>query len=323
MPWNVRRRKAQAARRLVSALTACLAAVPGAAQTFTVVEAETVPPHVEHAYRRGLEYLARTQDAFGGWNDVYGAQPGVTGLSLLAFLAHGDDPIAGPHAATVNRQIDFILSMQDAATGMIGSTMYNHGFATLALAEAYGVVRKDTVGPALQRAVDLILRAQQANAMGAWRYTPDSRDADITVTGAQMVALLAARNAGLTIPEGALRSGLDFMLTCLATDGSFNYTPANSPQLSPRGAIPVLAMALMRQRERPEFVAGLARLRREDVWDMPNHVAYFNYYLSQALFHGDMATWQRWYARKSRELADRQAADGSWDSEHGPSTARR
>jgi len=34
------------------------------------------------------------------------------------------------------------------------------------------------------------------NTFGAWRYSPESKDADTTVSGAQMVALFAARNAG-------------------------------------------------------------------------------------------------------------------------------
>ena len=67
--------------------------------------------------------------------------------------------------------------------------MYNHGFATLALAESYGAVNDDRLGPALQKAVRLILTSQEANPTKAWRYSPDARDADTTVSGAQMVAL--------------------------------------------------------------------------------------------------------------------------------------
>ncbi len=79
--------------------------------------------------------------------------------------------------------------------------MYNHGFSTLALAEAYGAVDDPRLGPALQKAVRLIVSAQEANSLHAWRYSPDAKDADTTVSGAQMVALFAARNAGIPVPE--------------------------------------------------------------------------------------------------------------------------
>jgi hypothetical protein len=93
--------------------------------------------------------------------------------------------------------------------------MYNHGFATLALAEAYGMVDEPRLGPALESAVRLIVASQSKNAFGAWRYSPTSQDADTTVSGAQMVALFAARNAGIGVPEEAIQKGLRFYLNCL------------------------------------------------------------------------------------------------------------
>ena len=46
-----------------------------------------------------------------------------------------------------------------------------------------------------------------------WRYSPDSKDADTTVTGAQMVALFA-RNAGIEVPDQAISKGKKFLLEC-------------------------------------------------------------------------------------------------------------
>ena len=70
--------------------------------------------------------------------------------------------------------------------------MYNHGFAALALAEAYGQVRDPRLGPALQKSTELILNAQKRSRAGAWRYSPESTDGDTTVSGANLVALFAA-----------------------------------------------------------------------------------------------------------------------------------
>ena len=67
----------------------------------------------------------------------------------MAFLAHGEAPNHGPYAQNIRRGIGFIHENQNETIGYIGSSMYNHGFATLALAEAYGVLREDKLAPAL------------------------------------------------------------------------------------------------------------------------------------------------------------------------------
>ncbi|NIP93914.1 MAG: squalene--hopene cyclase, partial [Akkermansiaceae bacterium] len=150
----------------------------------------------------------------GNWPDRNGSEPAVVGLCVMAFLAHGEDPNHGPYAGNIRRGIEYIMDQQNSGNGYIGSSMYNHGFATLSLAEAYGVLRDDRVAQALKKAVDLILSAQERNPRGAWRYTPESPDADTTVTGAQMVALFAARNAGLPVPDEALKKGQAFLKRC-------------------------------------------------------------------------------------------------------------
>jgi len=58
----------------------------------------------------------------------------------MAFLASGDDPNYGKYAPNVRRAIRAIIATQEPATGYYPNSMYHHGFATLALAEAYGAV---------------------------------------------------------------------------------------------------------------------------------------------------------------------------------------
>ena len=89
----------------------------------------------------------------------------------------------------------------------MGPQMYDHGFATLALAECYGMVDDKRIAPALKKCVDLILEAQKKNPRHGWRYTPDTQSADTTVSGCQLVALLAARNAGIPVPDASHRKG--------------------------------------------------------------------------------------------------------------------
>ena len=65
--------------------------------------------------------------------------------------------------------------------------MYEHGFATLFLAEVYGMSPRDDLRDKLTRAIDLIVRTQ--NSEGGWRYQPRREDADLSVTICQVMAL--------------------------------------------------------------------------------------------------------------------------------------
>ena len=166
---------------------------------------------LDDSYVRGLLFLQSTQNEDGTWSDTsYGSQPGVLGMAVLAFLSRGDDPEFGTFSKSVKNAVQQILQKQNKETGYIGTSMYNHGFATLALAEYYGLSNDTSIGPALKKATNLIVSAQKTNPKGAWRYSPDSKDADTTVTGAQMVALFAARNAGIEVPDQAISKGKNF-----------------------------------------------------------------------------------------------------------------
>ena len=179
---------------------------------------------------------------------AFGTEPAVVGLCVLSILAHGEDPNSGPYRAVVQKGLDYILSNQNKETGYIGSSMYNHGFATLALAECYGAVQDQRIGPALQKGVDLILTSQSHNPSDAWRYSPESPDADTTVSGAQMVALFAARNAGIGVPEEAINKALKFFASCQTPDGGIGYTNAGGPD-GARTAIGVLVFGLAKQQK--------------------------------------------------------------------------
>ena len=148
--------------------------LPMAAQDLPRRPDDPVPPQVDTMFERGLAYLAQNQNAQGYWNDSMGGEPGVVALCVVAFLAHGEDPNHGTYSKNIQKGIDFLLSQQNQGNGYIGNSMYNHGFATLALAEAYGAVDNPKIAPALKKCVDLILSAQKRNKSEAWRYTPDS-----------------------------------------------------------------------------------------------------------------------------------------------------
>lgn len=296
------------------------AALTAPAQLLSQRGDDAIPSQVESMYQRGLQYLAQTQSPEGKWNDSTGGEPGVVGLAVVAFLAHGEDPNLGPYAKHIRKGIDFIISQQKESNGYIGNSMYNHGFATLALAEAYGMVDEPRIAPALKKAVDLILSSQKRNERThAWRYTPDSTDADTTVSGCQLVALYAARNAGIEVPDAALKQGLDYLKSCQSSsEGSIGYTSSSGgkPTLT---AIGSLCFALAKDKSSKSYESANSYLKKKLDYREPYYPYYYEYYMAQALFHADEATWRDWNDRNIRYLATIQARDGSWPGNQGTS----
>ena len=143
-------------RKKFIALVLLLSIAPFAlhAQDLFSQNEDVIPPELDRTYIKAMQYLVKTQSADGSWPGQYGTEPAVVSLAMLSLLAHGEDPNYGPYHATIHRCIDYLLKSQNSNTGYIGSTMYNHGFSTLALAESYGMVQDTRLGPALQKAVD-------------------------------------------------------------------------------------------------------------------------------------------------------------------------
>lgn len=302
-------------RFLPSALLFTLA-LPLFGQSVPRREEDPIPAKVENIYTRGLRYLSQSQNAEGAWDDSQGKEPGVVGLCIMAFLAHGEDPNHGPYAENIQKGISFILEQQSGTNGYIGNSMYSHGFATLALAESYGMFRDDRIAPALKQAVDLILSSQKRNGKGAWRYSPESKDADSTVSGCQIVALYAARNAGIPVPEEAFTKGLKYMATCRGGDGGYGYTSGmgDKPTLT---AIGLLTQALAKQHDTRSFKASTKYLSKKLNYREKYYPYYFEYYMSQALFHADEKSWNEWNAKNIAYMSVLQGPDGSFPGNKG------
>src|SRR2546426_7674017 len=71
-----------------------------------------VTSEMEKAIERGLEYLVRTQNADGSWNNMggWGRYPtAMTALAGTALLASGSTATRGPHSPAIRKAADFIL----------------------------------------------------------------------------------------------------------------------------------------------------------------------------------------------------------------------
>ncbi|MEM6473171.1 MAG: prenyltransferase/squalene oxidase repeat-containing protein [Planctomycetota bacterium] len=280
-------------------------------------------------YERGLNYLATNQNDRGTWDGGEGNGPGTTALALLAFLASGEDPNFGPHQETIRQGLRHIISAQAADTGYIGPSMYHHGFAALVLAEAYGIVddtdlfttgdaKGRTVEEALELATRASLTAQKRNRRGGWRYSPVAGDADTSVSGTVMVSLLAARNAGIKVPDQGIDRALEYFISMTFEDGSVAYSAGGNGggDSLARSSIVNLTLALARRTDIPAFKQTkryvLLHQNDDSLWP-----EYARYYQAQAMFQFDTQSWQTWNDRLIRELKSTQKEDGHFEGELG------
>jgi hypothetical protein len=324
------------ARTHILALVAALLLTgAAAAQAPSVRIGEAVPRDVREIYDKGMEYLAKTQSNNGDWPGN-NQGPGVTGLCLMVFLASGEDPNFGIYSNNVRRAVRSLITGQDERTGFLGNGMYHHGFAMLALAEAYGAVddrhiwpegkKGRSIGAALELAVRLAITSQKKNAEGGWRYGPDNTDADTSVSGSILVGLLAARNAGIEVPDECIDKAISYYTKMTAKSGQVAYTGGISggfDESLARISIATLVYAVARRKDLPQYKATLGYLvskldytgRSGMGWE-----EYQRYYEAQALYQGDVEAWKKWNKLLTRQLKERQAADGSITSQLGPAT---
>ena len=277
---------------------------------------DPISPDVSLMYKRGLNYLAKTQSSDGYWQDAMGSEPAVVGFALLSILASGQHLESEKYRTVAKKCVTQILSQQCSETGYIGNSMYNHGFSTLALAESYGAIDNPELGKGLTKAVGLILNAQAENPEKAWRYTPTSIDADSTVTGCQIVALLAAQNAGIYIPQDAISDGLAYLETCRTAEGTYGYT-GNQSGKTTLTAIALLCQYLAKLEPTTETEKTVSYLKKRLNYRDQYYPFYFEYYMSQALFQASPETWEDWNKRNIRYLKLTQSNEGSWSGNHG------
>jgi hypothetical protein len=290
-------------------------------QTFPREANDAVSAEVENIYQRALIYLAKTQSPDGTWSSNSaagtGVRPGAVAFGILAFLAHGDDPNYGPYAGNIQKSLNYLIrKSQERPDGYMGPQMYDHGFATLALAECYGMVDDRRIAPALSKSVELILKAQKNNPRNGWRYNPDSKDADSTVSGCQLVALLAARNAGIPVPDEAIDKGLGYMKTCHNSSGAYGYTSRASSRVT-LTAIGSLCYALAKKKNESSYPKSTEYLVKNLKSQGEKWPFYHRYYMAQALFQADEPSWEKWNKDNTRLLSAAQLPDGSFAGTYG------
>ncbi|XZE54069.1 squalene--hopene cyclase [Planctomycetaceae bacterium SH139] len=295
---------------------------------------EMVPRDVREMYERGLAYLAESQADDGSWPDS-NQGPGITGMAVMAMLASGEDPNFGIYSGNIKRGLRHMIASQNSTTGMLGNSMYHHGFATLCLAEAYGAVddrglwgtevdpkSQRSIAEALELAVRTSVTSQKKNQFGAWRYSADANDADTSVSGAILVSLLAARNAGIEVSDESVDRAIAYYKSMTSDSGQVAYAGGfgGFDESLARISIAALVYAIARRKDLPQFDATLGYLTARLEQPPGAYEQYARYYQAQALFQGDVDAWQRWNRLLVREMKASQMENGQFKGQFGSTT---
>ncbi|MCE9545615.1 MAG: terpene cyclase/mutase family protein [Planctomycetia bacterium] len=290
-----------------------------AAEPTQGVATAELTPDAERAMQKGIEYLAAHQNGDGSWGGQY--KTAGTSLTLMAFMVKGHFPERPPYGEQLSRGVTVLVRQASAHRGYMGTSMYEHGLATLAISEVWGMSRRDDLRDSLKRAVDVILRSQ--NPAGGWRYQPNPSDADISATVMQIVALSSAKEAGIVVPDSVIQKAVAYVTSCQEkTSGGFTYQPGGAPGFA-RTAAGVMSLTMCGQRGSDAVNGGLAYLEKQPdaAFESADGFFYYaHYYAAQAMYQNGDAHYRPWYPRIRESLLKKQAADGSWAESNGIGT---
>ena len=324
---------------------ACLArdgAVAQPADTQTAaIQNSLAKDEVDSAIHAASRFLLANQRADGAITDRQ-YDTTMTALAIMALASTGNTPGTPSELGEASRKaLAFVLrddrQDKDGYFGnKDGSRMYGHGIVTLMITEMLGMGANAEQDALLeergQRAIDLILSAQKQSKpsqyAGAWRYTPNSNDSDLSVSVWQLMALRSAKNDGLKVPATAIAqavtylersytSRMDSQGNPLEPKAGFSYLPGNSSPTFAMTAAGLLAMQVCGQYESPQVLgASDWLLEHPPKWD-DRFFFYGAYYYAQGMHQRGGK-----HAESADELVrnlllEKKQADGSWSAPNG------
>ncbi|MGE0377689.1 MAG: prenyltransferase/squalene oxidase repeat-containing protein [Planctomycetaceae bacterium] len=310
---------------------------------------------VDEAVERALVWLAAQQQANGSFPSQDVAQPAVTSLAVMAFLAHGHVPGEGPYGRPLERAIEFVLDCQKPS-GLIAlrapetrtiprdgpdpiaiTTTYNHAIAGLMLSEAYGNYRgrdSERMQLVIRAAIDATLTIQNWQRRpaddGGWGYLKPvfGIEADMSVVGWHLQFLRAAANAGFDVPKDAIDRAVAFVRRNFHPGyGTFIYrvgSPSRSRAMAGEGVL-ALSHAGLHNSDEARAAAQWILDRGFHEYNGSISTAYtqanqdrYHYSLfhcSQAMYQLGGRYWQEFFPPAVSTLVAHQSADGSWARE--------
>lgn len=330
-------------RAVIPAIVA-IGVLAGPAMTARADERTVQQKRADAAVTTALRRLATLQQPSGAWElqvepGGFGRRFGraanestaATSLAVMAFLAAGHVPGEGPYGRRLEHAIRWVVDQQQD-NGMLfkgaaraHGSMYEHGIATLMLAEVAGMVGEADgrrVRTALEKAVERILLGQlvekQRRHEGGWRYSWNSSDSDLSVTGWQLLALRAAKDIGCDVPAENIDMAVEYVKLCSVRSGGFGYQPGQGTTAT-RAGTGILCLEVCGKHEEPESIAAAEYLVRQPLRANETWFYYGAYYCTVGTFKLGGEYWEKTRDHVIDTLLAMQNGDGTWQARGGES----
>jgi len=291
----------------------------------------------------GLRTRGASEVAFDGAGQF--APVAITALSALAFMSGGSAPDRGPHGRETALAVDWLVARTElgagserrgyiARSGDSLSRMHGHGFATLALAQAYAMSPKSPRGAKIAVALDAAIACIEASQSvdGGWYYEPKAglqHENSITICVVQ--ALRAAHNAGLKVSPRTIARAVDYVKRTQKPDGSFRYALGDEKSSVALTAAAIATLNATGTYDGKIVHEGydwifrkLADRTSHDPSELPKGdfmicPFYERLYVAESFWqHPDTSVFDNWWRSEIAHVLTTQAKDGSWhDASYG------
>ncbi len=293
-------------------------------------------PQCEEAVVKSLRWLKKQQNGNGSWGEGQ-FRASMTGISLLAYLAHCETPLSEEFGENVLKGISFLvdLGMKNPVISeqpALKEICYDHAVATYALCEAYTFCKQMDI-PSIAnlekvviKAVDRIIDAQCPN--GGWAYSYNNKinpDIDLSVTGWNVQALKAAEHGGIKPTKGDIRSTLrkasSYVRKNVMPDGKFAYKENGNMPRSSLVGVGVLSLQMTGNGSDSAARKGLDWIKNNVKtlqWGQGSGTEnvksnlYMHYYCVQAAMNRGGDVWKAYNRAFRDSTLGAQASDGSF-----------
>ena len=238
----------------------------------------------------------------------------ATAFSLLAFYGRGErHDLPCKYKDNVRRGLDWLIEQQLPNGDLRGNkgNMYDHGIASLAMVEAYGVTKDKNLRSPAQRAIDFIEQSQHEE--GGWRYKPKEKG-DLSVSGWMIMALASGEMSGIPIPKKT-RAGVKRFLREISggkDGGSYGYTdsPGGGKGSNAMNAVGFFCAQLMGSSSNASKAFESSMILNKSGFDLND--IYYAYYGTLAAYQHQGPVWRKWLGKMQESFVKAQEADGSW-----------
>src|SRR5262245_14135304 len=333
-----------------SLLAGCLTLALLAGATPTEARGDEVPKEYHDTIKKGLTWLQKQQFKDGHWEGTNGMYPiPCTALSGMAFLCEGSTIREGKYRDNIRRARDWLMD-RIQPSGLIGNPgsryesgvyMYGHGFGLLFLScvvgEEENAEKRAKLISQLEKAAKYSRDAQTDR--GGWGYVSAKDGSNFdegSVTITQVQALRVARNAGVIVPNDAIKDSVKYLKDSTNEEGGVVYSLAwggGGGRGSGRPALTAAALCC-------GFSAGEYQGDLVKKWlkfcqttlsfgggRRMGHDEYTHYYYEQVVYvlgndrftklfpdakDDELITWKEYRKNTFAEIKSQQSSDGGW-----------